>query len=125
MAHGAPIDRRTARRIEANLDGPGLARVTSDEAPVLKGRQVGVHRRRGGETDRIADLADGRRIATVTDLDVDELEDLLLAWGKSRGAHVGVPSLCTVGFVVRSRRTGYVLRRHLLISNRCSIYCIS
>ena len=41
--------------------------------------EVGVDGRRGRETDRLADLADRRRIAPFGDLRLDEDEDLSLA----------------------------------------------
>jgi hypothetical protein len=44
----------------------------------LEGRQVGVHRGRGGQTDRLSDVADGRRIALAARLGLYEVEDLTL-----------------------------------------------
>ncbi|GIT47198.1 MAG: hypothetical protein Ct9H300mP12_17830 [Acidimicrobiales bacterium] len=61
-----------------------------------------------------------RGVATVTDLTVDEIKDLLLAAGKSRVAHVEVSSLLEVG-------SGAGLSGDLLChltSNRCSIHRI-
>ena len=49
-----------ARRggVEVDLDGPGLAGVPGQVALPLEDGQVGVHRGRGGQPDRLADLAD-------------------------------------------------------------------
>ncbi len=75
------LDRRpdgVGRPVE-QLDGAWLGRVAAQEADLLQVRQVGVHRRRRGEADRLADVAHCRRVALARRVALDEVEDLLLA----------------------------------------------
>ena len=62
--------------VEVDLDGPGLARVLGQVALALEHGQVGVHRGRGGQPDRLADLAHRRGVAPVALAVGDEVEDL-------------------------------------------------
>src|SRR3954451_13483744 len=65
------------------LDGPGLRGVAAQEADLLEIREVRVHRRGGGETHGLADVAHGRRIAVLRVVLLNEVEDLLLALGQA------------------------------------------
>ena len=65
------------RRVVADLDRPGLGRVPAQVALPLEHGEVGVDGGRGGQSDRLADLADRRRVAAVADRLGDAVEDLL------------------------------------------------
>ena len=83
--------------VVVHLDGPGLGRVPGEVALALEHGQVGVDGGRGGEPDRLADLAHRGRIAPLPLAVGDEVEDLLplpaqdLGHRVSFGAHPAVP----------------------------------
>ena len=62
----------------ANLERAGLLRRDPTKPRALEVREVRVHGRGGGEPDRLADLAHGRRVAVPVDVLDEELPDLLL-----------------------------------------------
>ena len=117
MPHRSTFYSCAAGRVEADLDGSGFAGVPADESPILERGQVGVNGLRRGKSHRVADFSHGRGVATVTDLTVDEIKDLLLAAGKSRVAHVEVS--CLWRWVSGAGLSGDLLCH--LTSNRCSI----
>ena len=59
-----------------------LGRVAPQDAELLEVRKVGVHRGGRGEPHRLADIANGRRVAVLLRIAADEVEDLLLALGQ-------------------------------------------
>ena len=63
----------------------GLVGSRTQVAEALEGGEVGVHRRGGGEADRLADLAHRRRVAPVALVLLDDLEDLALTGGDVLG----------------------------------------
>ena len=70
------------------LDRARLGRIALQQTRALEVREVRVDGRRGGETDGVADLADGRRIAVRVHVLGEELPDLLFA-GSNRGGGWG------------------------------------
>ncbi len=76
----------------AELDRTWLRRVTADEPDTLEVGEMGVHRRRRGEPDLLADLAHRRRVAVVVDVRDEELPDLLLTRGERYLGGHGVAS---------------------------------
>lgn len=62
-----------------------LGGVTAEVAQALEGGQVGVHGGRGGEAHRFTDLPHRGRIAPITGLGLDEVEDSSLAFGQVGG----------------------------------------
>ncbi len=63
--------------VVADLDGAGLGRVPPQVPLALEHGQVGVDGGGGGETDRLADLADGRGVAPLPDRLRDAVQNLL------------------------------------------------
>ena len=92
VAGRTPLRRGAARGVGRDLDGTGLGGIPAEVAEALQRVQVRVHRRRGGQTDCLADLTDRRRIPAVADRALDVAEDLLLALGELRLGHVGLRS---------------------------------
>ncbi len=76
----------------AELDRAWLRRVAADEPDTLEVREVGVHGRRRGEPDLLADLAHRGRVAVVVDVRDEELPDLLLTRGEGYLGGHGVAS---------------------------------
>src|SRR5205823_7189184 len=64
------------------LERPRLGRVAPKQAGPLEVGEVRVHGRGGGESDRLADLAHGRRVAVPVDVVDEEGPDFLLAPGQ-------------------------------------------
>ena len=90
MAYGTSFDRRARDRVKADLDGPGLAGITLEIAELLKGFEVGVDGRWGGQADCLADLPDRWGIPPLTSFGVDVIQDLPLAVGEALLAHRGL-----------------------------------
>ena len=82
VADRAAVHDRAGVGLVADLDRAGLGGVAPEVALVLQRTEVRVHRGARGEADGLADLADAGRVPAAADLDVDELEDLLLAGGE-------------------------------------------
>ena len=74
---GPGIDDGLGGRVVADLDGPGLGGVPAQVPLALEHGQMGVDRRRRGEADRLADLADRRGIAPLPHRLGDEVQNLL------------------------------------------------
>src|SRR6185436_7624248 len=74
-------DRRRLR-LAAQLDRARLRRVALDEARALEVREVSVNGRGGREANRLADLADGRRVPVRVRVLRQEVENLALPLGE-------------------------------------------
>jgi hypothetical protein len=70
------------RLVDEQLEGARLGRIAPQEADLLEVREVRVDGRRRGQADRLADVADGRRVPVLGRVALDELEDLLLTLGQ-------------------------------------------
>jgi hypothetical protein len=75
----SPIAHRLLRLVDEQLDRPRLARIAPQQPDLLEVRQMRMHRRRRGQSDRLADVAHRRRVAVLGRVALDEVEDLLLA----------------------------------------------
>src|SRR5262245_52326812 len=73
--------------VVADLDGPRVGGIPPEIPLALKGGEVGVHGRRGGQSDRLADLPDGGRVATLPQLGGDEVQDFPALPGQLRVDH--------------------------------------
>ena len=72
-----------SRRLAADqLERARLRRVAAQQPGPLEVREMGVHRRRRGQADLLADLAHGRRVAVAVDVLDEVVPDLLLAVGE-------------------------------------------
>src|SRR5436309_11120847 len=85
---------RGAAPLAANeLERAWLGRIAAQETRPLEIRQVRVHRRRRREPDRLADLADGRRVALPLAVLDEELPDLSLPGGQH---HASLSNVCSI-----------------------------
>ena len=82
---GAPAPRpdSASRAARGGDERPGLHRVAGEVALALERLQVVVHAVGGADVERLADLADGGRVALLLDLAGDEAEHLELSIGQA------------------------------------------
>ena len=81
------------------LDRARLGRIALQQARTLEVREVCVHGRRGGETNCVADLSNGRRIAVRVHVLGEELPDLLLSRRQHRALQSRGTNVCSSGRV--------------------------
>ena len=82
------------------LERARLGRVALEQPGALEVREMGVHGRRRGEPDLLADLAHRRRVAVGVDVLDEVVPDLLLAVGEHRwppwgGGGRGLTNVCS------------------------------
>src|SRR4029078_6508383 len=81
------------------LERSRLRRIALEQACALQVREVGMDGRRRSKADRLADLADGRRVAVAIRVLDEKLPDLLLPGRQHAASEGGFPYTCSLSRV--------------------------